>query len=507
MATCAIDVYIKLPSGKAISSQHLPSDNVKQIAAHVAKGEGVAEARIRLKYQGKTLDKSKTIGYLGICAETILKAEVIFPKDICIMVNFPDGRCDPITLENIDTVMTLKKKIQDAEGMSPSTQVIKTSAGQTISGDSNLLCDVGVGDEAVVTVHEQKPVKAPVEGNADITEEVDEEKKQDLINTFDASGRNVEVVFCFDTTGSMYSCLSRVRQKLRETCQRLLQDVPRMRIGIMAVGDYCDYSTYVTRYIDLSTDVDCLVDFAENVPSTGGGDAPEAYEWALRKAQQLDWSEDSAKAFVMIGDEIPHPPSYTDQNLFWRDELDVLAGMGVKVYGVQALNATESTPFYEELAERTNGFYLQLKDFNLITDMFLAVCYREADHGQEDADQGQLDAFVEEVEKEGRMTENTKLFLEKLKEDKPKEKPSRSSRNKRYVAQEWWDPTIKRSFSKPQYKYVQETDSWLPYDHSPRSSTRASCSTSYTPPTTTPPTTTRKTSKLRQLIRTLLRRK
>lgn len=43
----------------------------------------------------------------------------------------------------------------------------------------------------------------------------------------------------------------------------------------MAHGDYCDYSTYVTRYTDLTTDVDTLVDFADNVPSTGGGDAPE----------------------------------------------------------------------------------------------------------------------------------------------------------------------------------------------------------------------------------------
>lgn len=79
MATCSVDVYIKLPSGKAISSQHLPTDTVRQIAAHVAKGEGVAEARIRLKYQGKILDKSKTIGYLGIREETILKAEVRLP--------------------------------------------------------------------------------------------------------------------------------------------------------------------------------------------------------------------------------------------------------------------------------------------------------------------------------------------------------------------------------------------------------------------------------------------
>ena len=67
--------------------------------------------------------------------------------------------------------------------------------------------------------------------------------------------------------------------------------------------------------------VDCVVpDFA-----------PQCYEWALRKAQQLDWSDSSAKAFVMIGDCEPHAPSYTDQNIFWMDEVDVLAGMGVKV--------------------------------------------------------------------------------------------------------------------------------------------------------------------------------
>ena len=76
MATVSIDVYIKLPSGKAFSSQHLPSDTVRKIAEFVGKKEGVPEKRVRIKYQGKTLDKSKTVGYLGICAETILKAEV-----------------------------------------------------------------------------------------------------------------------------------------------------------------------------------------------------------------------------------------------------------------------------------------------------------------------------------------------------------------------------------------------------------------------------------------------
>ena len=59
----------------------------------------------------------------------------------------------------------------------------------------------------------------------------------------------------------------------------------------------------------------------------------QCYEWALRKAQLLDWSENSAKAMVLIGDCEPHPPSYTDQRVNWHEELDLLKGMGVKVGG------------------------------------------------------------------------------------------------------------------------------------------------------------------------------
>ncbi len=57
----------------------------------------------------------------------------------------------------------------------------------------------------------------------------------------------------------------------------------------------------------------------------------QAYEWVLHKAQQLEWSEHSAKALVMIGDALPHEVSYTDQKINWHNELDILKGMGIKV--------------------------------------------------------------------------------------------------------------------------------------------------------------------------------
>ena len=46
--------------------------------------------------------------------------------------------------------------------------------------------------------------------------------------------------------------------------------------------------------------------------------------------------------------------------------------VGIQVYGVQAYNNDNATPFYRELADRTNGAYVKFSNFALIRDMFLA---------------------------------------------------------------------------------------------------------------------------------------
>ena len=63
----------------------------------------------------------------------------------------------------------------------------------------------------------------------------------------------------------------------------------------------------------------------------------QCYEWVLYKAVHMDWAEDSAKALVIIGDCLPHPRSYTDQEINWHDQLDLLKGMGVKVLLVKII--------------------------------------------------------------------------------------------------------------------------------------------------------------------------
>jgi hypothetical protein len=63
--------------------------------------------------------------------------------------------------------------------------------------------------------------------------------------------------------------------------------------------------------------------------ATGGGDAPEAYELALREARKLSWTKGYSKALVIIGDEVPHCPSYTTEKINWFDEVvDIIFYMG-----------------------------------------------------------------------------------------------------------------------------------------------------------------------------------
>ncbi len=224
--------------------------------------------------------------------------------------------------------------------------------------------------------------------------------------------KNIEIVFSFDTTGSMYPCLTQVRRKIKETVSRLLNEIPGIRIGIIAHGDYCDENkTYVTKTLDLSGEVDEICNFVQNVEATYGGDAPECYELVLHQTQSLSWSKDSHKTLVMIGDDIPHAPARNPQKLNWRTELKTLISQDITVYGVQALNRSHANLFYQELAEKSGGYHLSLDQFAHITDYFLAICYQQSSNNQ-------LQDYETEIVAEGRMNRSLySMFNTMLKRD------------------------------------------------------------------------------------------
>ena len=212
------------------------------------------------------------------------------------------------------------------------------------------------------------------------------------------SAKSVDVVVSFDTTGSMYPCLTQVRRRVTDMVSRLFRTIPGLRVGIIAHGDYCDVGNpYVTRRLDLTSDQAAINRFVNNVPATNGGDSPECYELVLHEARDFSWGS-GVKTLVLIGDDVPHPATdrQNTKRLDWRTEIDLLVKMGVNVYGVQALNRAHATSFYREIAQRTGGLHLTLNQFSTVVDLVIGICLRQYDPAQ-------VPQWEEEVTRQGRM--------------------------------------------------------------------------------------------------------
>ena len=137
----------------------------------------------------------------------------------------------------------------------------------------------------------------------------------------------VQIVFSFDTTGSMSQCIDLVRDQLRDVIQRLLGDVPHLQVAVIAHGDYCDGDEFYTiKAVDFTNDVNVLTQFVNDVGGTGGGDYEECYEYVLNYAQGFSWQPGTQRSLVMIGDATPHEADYflNTMKLDWKQEADIL---------------------------------------------------------------------------------------------------------------------------------------------------------------------------------------
>lgn len=218
----------------------------------------------------------------------------------------------------------------------------------------------------------------------------------------------IDLVLSFDTTGSMYPCLAEVRRRVDETAARLFREIPNLRIGIIAHGDYCDTRIYVTKHLQLTNDANAVSYFVKNVEATHGGDAPECYELVLRETRtRMNWIPESRKLLIMIGDEVPHPIAHTPDKIDWKEETKRLLDIGVVIHGVQALNNRHAEQFYRTIADTTGGAHLRLSQFSEATDMLVALAY-----SQVSAEAVQI--YETEVTTEKRMTRSLSAIFDKV---------------------------------------------------------------------------------------------
>src|SRR5512134_1107372 len=119
----------------------------------------------------------------------------------------------------------------------------------------------------------------------------------------------IDVVFVLDTTGSMGGLIQAAKEKIWSIATTLAaaQPAPEIRMGLVAYRDRGD--AYVTRVVDLSSDLDSVYATLMDFQADGGGDGPESVNRALHDAiHQVSWSQQAGtyKVVFLVGDAPPH---------------------------------------------------------------------------------------------------------------------------------------------------------------------------------------------------------
>jgi len=171
----------------------------------------------------------------------------------------------------------------------------------------------------------------------------------------------VDVVFVLDTTGSMSGLIQAAKEKIFSVAGSMAsaQPAPEIRIGLVAYRDRGDQ--YVTKVVDLSSDVDSVYAQLLDFTADGGGDGPESVNQALYDAvHAVSWSQDpnSYKVIFLVGDASPHM-DYQD-DVKYPATIAAAKQKGIVVNTVQCGDDTDTQQRWLEVASLAGGEYFRV---------------------------------------------------------------------------------------------------------------------------------------------------
>jgi hypothetical protein len=171
----------------------------------------------------------------------------------------------------------------------------------------------------------------------------------------------VEVAFVLDTTGSMASLIEGAKRKIWSIATTIIDENPgaEIRMGLIAYRDIGD--EYVTRRIELTTDIQDLYARLLELRARGGGDWPESVNEALHEGiTKLAWTQgpEISRIVFLVGDAPPHM-DYA-QDVKYPDVLRIARERDIIVNGVQAGEARDTMRVWREIAQMGNGQYIPI---------------------------------------------------------------------------------------------------------------------------------------------------
>jgi hypothetical protein len=165
--------------------------------------------------------------------------------------------------------------------------------------------------------------------------------------------RPVDIVFVFDTTGSMDDEIEGVKNTSIAFANKLRDSNRDFRLGLVAFGD--EIREVRNRDDSLTTDAEEFKGWISRLYADGGDDEQEISLDALKRAAQMKYRDDTQKVLILITDAPPHQMG--DGTRFSRVVPEELVGQlrdqGFTVYAV----AYDHPHFRRVVGETSGEFY------------------------------------------------------------------------------------------------------------------------------------------------------
>ena len=179
----------------------------------------------------------------------------------------------------------------------------------------------------------------------------------------------LDIVICFDSTGSMGGEISTVKKKIQRIGTALLQMIPKTRISICTYRDRSQFEEYVVKGIPLTSNLSEVVGFLDGIEAGGGGDTPEAVlagmKWAI---DNNSFRRRARKVILVFGDAPPHRGDMSES-------LELAANFHLQQQGIiSTVTCRRTSEEFVEIAKNGGGeAFLTSNDREIMTQLMILV--------------------------------------------------------------------------------------------------------------------------------------
>jgi hypothetical protein len=131
-----------------------------------------------------------------------------------------------------------------------------------------------------------------------------------------ATPPQTDVMFVFDTSGSMSGALEEAKSEIQEVMSSISGSLPDVQFGLSEVRDYggsgYDPETSDEPWrldVPLTSNAPAVSEAIDGLYAEGGGDGPEAYGRALWETDtnpSVGWRPEASHVIVLVADNVPH---------------------------------------------------------------------------------------------------------------------------------------------------------------------------------------------------------